>query len=233
MEKLTSTKQMFKIVFPSLTIAVVFLLLTGFLVHNPSSVQLRVIVLLDETDSFPYWDDAKQHIYQIIDNLNSGDEFELIAIDDKGYQTEDVRIPFEKIDQSFLKARQQKNRIIGKVKVLARRKNKYKATDILGSLRYAASDSKGYNTRIICFSDMEQYPPPKTNNEIKLEFSQDTKAYFIVNSVGEEDWNRKVSIWKPIIERSGLQFTSEGPHANFIAYTNSNIRLPEILKEWR
>ena len=214
---------------------------------SPSNI--RVIVLVDETDSFrviidneqsaggkdtiQYWEAVKPLVIQIVKKLDPGDQFVFIGIDEKGFQTDDVRIPFEIIDESYLKAEQQKKRIIREVRELERKKDIHNATDILGALKHSASLDSGYQTRIFCFSDMQQFPPLNPQEATGLKFSQDTKVYFFLNTVGEQEWNRTVSIWKPIIEGAGLKFVDKGPDANFIEFTNSNVRLPEILANWK
>ena len=225
-----------------ITISLIFFIQSGFTPNESTTQNIRVIVLLDETDSFImsdgqdttwYWEALKPSLNKIVKSLESGDEFELIAIDNKGYQTEDVRIPLEVIDQSYLRAVQQKNKITRKIDELRRRKEKYSASDIFGALKFAASDARGYKTRIFCFSDMEQIPSFKKNETPRLDFSGDTKAYFFVNVTGEKDWNETIKTWEPMIKQAGLQFIYEGTETNFIKITNVNVRLTQIMSKLR
>lgn len=220
------------------------------------SQKIRVIVLIDETDSFGsvednvqstggrdttiYWDEVKPLIIKIIKKLGPGDQFELIGIDEKGFQDADVRIKFKTITETFLMIEPEQNSIIKIVEELNRRKDVHSGTDILGALKYAASQDSGYQTRIFCFSDMKQYPALNQQEATGLKFSQATKVYFIVPIINKEDdesdseaeWLKIVSIWKPIIEGAGLKFIYVGPTANFIKYGDIEIRLTEILKNW-
>lgn len=205
------------------------------------------IILLDETDSFGsntqrgaaqslYWPDALAMAKLIIQNLEPGDEFVVLAIDETGFQEEDILIPFHQFDRAFLKSRIEKKRILQDVMSLTRRKEKYSRTDILGSMfqaaHFAAKESE-FETVVFCFSDMIQEPKWPTLPDAKgLSFPPTTTGYFFfVDASGQGQWQRLVEVWKPIFENAGLQIHNDGS-LNFFQHGESALAVKRILNDW-
>lgn len=206
-----------------------------------------VIVLIDETDSFGkdtkhgvakslYWDDALKMTKTIVHSLGSGDEFLLLAIDEKGFQEEDIRIPFHQFDRAFLRAKLEKNKITRKILSLARRKEKYSRTDILGALYQAAhfaQKEQGREIVLFCFSDMKQEPKePSLADAKSLRFPPNSTGYFFfVDASGRDEWQRLVEVWHPIFQSAGLN-ANHGNSIAFFQHGESNLRINRIIAQW-
>lgn len=204
------------------------------------------IVLLDETESFAiykekgvieemYWGKVIPLINMIVSSMEPGDAFGLIGIDERGFDAEDVRVPFEVLDEGFLKAKMGKDRLRRVVTELRRRKEKHRSTDILGSLYHAAYFAQREPDRsvfIFCFSDMKQEPRWPTQEEAReLKFLRRTEGYFFhVNASGRTNWNRLVQVWEPILSGAGLEFHTDG-RLDFYQKGESRLALVRILKE--
>lgn len=178
-----------------------------------------VIALVDETDSFKldntmFWPEVLPWIATIVNRLQPGDKFCVIGIDGHGFDTDDVRIPIETLDESTLKAVIQKRGISERVMALTRRQERHRATDILGALYHATyflEKEKGYRRTIIIFSDMIHYPwPPTTEDAADLWFPEDTEVYcFYVNASGRKNWENIINTWVSIFNSAGLQVTKD------------------------
>ncbi|MCJ7634815.1 hypothetical protein MUP77_20800 [Candidatus Bathyarchaeota archaeon] len=205
------------------------------------------IVLVDETESFAlykeglieqmYWPEVIPLINLIVYSLEPGDEFAVIGIDEQGFENEDVRIPFEVLDEGFLKAKIQKDKLAKVVRELQRRKDTHKSTDILGALYQAAhfaSEETDRQTFVFCFSDMKQEPRWPTQEEAgKLTFPSGTECYFFfVDASGRNNWNTITNVWEPILSGAGLQIYSNNT-LNFFQKGESKLRLEQVLNEIR
>ena len=204
-----------------------------------------VIILLDETDSFGsdkqhgvaktlYWEDALRLSCNIVKALKEGDKLIVLAINEKGFEEEDIIIDLQQFEMTFMRAKVRKNKIAREVLSLKRRKDTYKATDILGALfqaAYFAEKNETDETIVFCFSDMRQEPRWPTQREAEgLRFPKNSAGYFFfVDASGRENWDRMINIWKPILSMSGL---CEGDNINFFQYGESQNKLFNILKEW-
>lgn len=226
-------------------------ILNNSLFANPAqNVDKRprfVIILLDETDSFGqnsehgvakslYWNDALAMTRIIVKQLNPGDELIVLAIDERGFEEEDILVPMHQFDRAFLKSRIEKKKIIRKIMALQRRKDKYSQTDILGALYQAAyftGKETDFKTVIFCFSDMRQEPRWPTATEAKdLSFPPNTTAYFFfVDASGKERWQRLVDVWKPIFKHARLEI-QDGGSLNFFQYGESATAVKRILQDW-
>lgn len=205
------------------------------------------IILLDETDSFGsntqhgtaqslYWPDALAMTKLIVQNLEPGDEFVVLAIDEVGFQEEDILIPFHQFDRAFLKSRIEKKRILNNIMNLSRHKEKYSRTDILGSMyqaaHFAAKESE-FEISVFCFSDMIQEPNwPSLADAKGLSFPSNATGYFFfVDASGQERWQKLVEVWKPIFENAGLGVYDDGA-LNFFQHGESALAVKRILSNW-
>ena len=202
------------------------------------------IVLVDETESFAlynekgvieqmYWTKVIQLVNWIVNSLKPGDEFGLIGIDEHGFDEDDVRVPFELLDEGFLKAKMSKDRVAKTVSELQQRKQKHKNTDILGALYHAAyfaSKEPDRHAIIFCFSDMKQEPRWPTEEEARtLDFPYGTEAYFFyVNASGRTNWETIVQVWNSILTRARLQIHTDNL-LNFFQKGESEKALKQIL----
>lgn len=205
------------------------------------------IILLDETDSFGsntihgtaqslYWQDALAMTKLIIQSLEPGDEFVVLAIDEVGFQEEDILVPFHQFDRAFLKSRIEKKRILNNIMNLSRRKEKYSRTDILGSMyqaAYFAARESEFEIIIFCFSDMIQEPKWPTLADAKgLSFPPNATGYFFfVDASGQERWQKLVEAWKPIFENAGLEIYDDSA-LNFFQHGESALAIKRILSNW-
>lgn len=176
-----------------------------------------VIVLLDETSSFileqggakvHFWSEIIPWTSRIVDSLNPGEGFGLIGIDDHGFDTEDIRINLEVMDENPLKVVTQKKELKKRVKELTMRKGS-KATDIMGALSHAAyllnNMERKYQGVIVVFSDMVQ-TAGELSNEPRGNFPAGTKGYcFYVNATGKGKWEMLLSKWDSIFEGLNLE----------------------------
>lgn len=210
---------------------------------SPSEHRLY-LVLADETDSFAlheksgiitkrFWPEVLPLIQQVADQLSPGDQFAMIGIDEHGFDEEDVILPFTVLDEAFLKAKLQKDGLRVAVGGLRPRKDKYRATDILGALRHAAYFAQSQPNRktiVFCFSDMRQEPVMPTLDESRdLSFPKGSEGYFFyVDAAGYQDWDRIVSVWEPILHRAGLDIYT-GNSLNFFQRGESEVRLRSVL----
>jgi len=203
------------------------------------------LVLIDETDSFGlykgkgvvdtlYWQEAIRLTRSIIGRLEPSDEFALIGIDEQGFDEEDVRIPFEELDEGFLRAKMQQSGLARKLMALQRRKNKHRSTDILGALYQAAhfaANEPDHETIIFCFSDMKQEPQwPSAEDAKNLKFPAGTKGFFFyVDASGRKNYDKIVSVWEPVLRHAGLGIYN-GQVLSFFQQGNSNLKLNKILQ---
>jgi hypothetical protein len=235
-----------------LFIKIVFFVTSGMVLaqSKDNSAQPRlVIVLLDETDSFGtntsrgvadslYWNDALRFTKTIVKQLKSGDEFAVLAIDEKGFEEEDILIPFQQLERTFLRAKVQKNKLGSRILQLKRRKERYTQTDILGAMyqsAYFANKEPGRETVIFCFSDMRQEPNWPTMNDAKnLSFPPDAVGhFFFVDASGKEEWEQLTNVWKPIFTHAGLTVSTGNSNSlNFYQHGESSLRIQNILSEW-
>lgn len=182
-----------------------------------------VMVLVDETESFAlykegkittmFWPETLPWIAKIVTRLQPGERFCVIGIDEHGFDTDDVRIDYI-LDEGFMRAAQEKIKIVQKVKELTRRKERHRSTDILGALYHAAYFLNKQDTHrgmIVIFSDMIQEPEiPTLKDAVDLNFPKGTEVYcFYVNASGRENWEKIVNIWLPIFKAVGLETTKD------------------------
>jgi hypothetical protein len=202
-------------------------------------------VLLDETDSFAqyerpgvisarYWPEVIPFIERIVSDLAPGDEFAVIGIDDHGFDEDDVIIAFKKLDDAFLRAKLQKDTLRHALRKLAPRKERYKSTDILGTLRHAAhfaAMDSSRQTIVFCFSDMRQEPSmPTVSEAADLRFPPSSKGYFFyVDAAGRNAWDRLIQAWEPILHHAGMEIGS-GSQLSFFQRREVEVRLGEVLR---
>jgi hypothetical protein len=185
-----------------------------------------VIVLLDETSSFStkngegvqFWSEVIPWVDKIVNKLQPGDGFGVIGIDAKGFETEDIRINLEVLNEGQLKAQQQKLNLRNQVKTLSRREGA-KATDILGALSHAAyllnNQDKKFKGEIVIFSDMQQ-TARRNVKEPEYRFPEGTLGYcFYVNATGEGNWDKLTNEWIPIFERLNLNVSRKDGKLHF------------------
>lgn len=206
-----------------------------------------VIILVDETDSFGqyskrgkakvlYWDEALALSKKVVNALDPGDEFLLISINEKGFEEEDILIPLQQLDLSFLKAKIQKRKLCHQILSLKRKKATYRSTDILGALYQAAHFAKmekGFKPILICFSDMVQEPRMPTMAQSKdLAFPSGTKGYFFfVDTSGKKQWDLIIKSWLPILNHAQLDAGDQNK-PNFFQYGESKLWLNRIISSW-
>lgn len=240
----------FEKIVPAMALLIIFAVTGAQAWELPARSQEKsrlVLVLLDETDSFGrnttrgqaetlYWDEALLQIKTIVNALKPGDEFLLIAIDDKGFEEEDVLIPLIQLDRAFLKAKIAKKKLLSQIQGLQRRKTVYHSTDILSALYQAAHQAhmgKNQQTVILCFSDMIQEPKmPGLAESQDLAFPASSEGFFFfVDASGRSEWQGILHTWVPILTRAGLQIGAESsPH--FFQFGESKLRLAQILAQW-
>ncbi len=183
-----------------------------------------VIVLVDETESFAiykngkveamFWQEIIPCVVKVVQNLQPGEKFCVIGIDDHGFDTDDIRIPIQTLDEGILKAIQQKKEIIRKVKALERRKEKHRITDILGALQHTAyllKKQDSYRDVVVIFSDMIQEPNlPTVKQASGLKFPGDTKVYCLyVNAIGQENWDKLINAWGLVFKSAGVNVSRD------------------------
>jgi len=213
--------------------------------QNSGNCSRLVIILLDETDSFGaytkhgvaeslYWQDALHLSRKIVQALKQGDKLVVLAINEKGFEEEDILIPLQQFEKTFMRAKVRKNKIVREILNLKRSKDTYSATDIVGALHqasYFANKSEVDETIVFCFSDMRQEPRWPSQKEVKgLQFPENSKGYFLfVDASGKENWDKMINIWHPVLTRCGL--CKEGK-VNFCQYGESQSTLYDILQKW-
>jgi hypothetical protein len=207
-------------------LCLILLLSSGCNIKLPEPHLRFVIVLADETDSFAlyehgeittmFWQEILPYIAKIANNLQPGEKFCVIGIDEHGFDTDDVRIPIITLDENPLKAVQQKKKIIKDIKNLSRRKEKHRSTDILGALYHAAHflNKQKDNTHeglVIIFSDMIQEPKfPTLKDAEKLKFPPKINIYcYYVNATGRDKWEKIVNRWVTILKPTNLEITKD------------------------
>ncbi|MEW6619231.1 MAG: hypothetical protein AB1422_07840 [bacterium] len=184
-----------------------------------------VIVLVDETDSFAlhssqgqitmFWPEVVPWVRRIVNQIQPGDKFCVIGIDEHGFDIDDVRIPLKTFNEATLQAIQEKTRISKAVQELTRRQEVYKGTDILGALYHTAHflnrEEGNYRNTIIIFSDMIQYPwPPRLQDADDLRFPIDTEVYCLyVNASGRKEFKNIVNTWVDIFSSAELKITDD------------------------
>lgn len=209
-----------------------------------TQMRRQYMVLIDETESFAqykapgiiqkrYWEEVLPMIGSLVETMQPGDRFVLIGIDEQGFDENDVLIPVTDLEDSFLKAKLQKDSIRKLILELKPREDKHNATHILGSLFHAAHfirEDSAYESVIFCFSDMRQEPRMPTLDEAYgLEFPEGTRAYFFyVDAAGYNEWEKIIAVWEPLLNRSGLDlYTNERLH--FFQKGEALARLNEII----
>lgn len=218
----------------------------GQWIQEPEPPRL-IIILLDETDSFGqnttsgvaetmYWDDALKHSQKLVKQLKPGDEIVVLAIDEQGFEEEDILVPYQQLEKTFLKARVQQKHLSKQILKLKRRKEQYRSTDILGALyqaAYFANQEPERETLIFCFSDMRQEPNWPTLADAKgLAFTSKTTGYFFfVDADGKTDWDKIIGIWRPIFQNAGLIINSNAS-LNFFQHGESTLHLNKIVANW-
>lgn len=194
-----------------------------------------VIVLLDETGSFAleqegvktqFWSEIIPWASRIVDSLNPGEGFGLIGIDDQGFDTEDIRISLEVMDEGVLKANIQKKELKKRVKELTRREGA-NYTDIMGALSHAAyllNNMEGkYQGIIVIFSDMVQTQKKGLSDELKCHFPDGTKGYcFYVNATGQGKWDFLINKWDAIFK--GLNLDVKKPDGKLHFYQRGEMK---------
>jgi len=187
-----------------------------------------VIVLVDETGSFAlsqnneethFWEEVIPWVGRIVDRLRPGEGFGLIGIDGHGFDTNDVRIGLETLDEGVLRAIGQKRVLKERVRELTRRRGA-PATDIVGALYHAAYFldrlDQRYQGVIVIFSDMMQTPWETLGGAENLSFPYGTKCYaFYVNATGRTAWDNLVSTWGPILERARVEIYRDDGNIHF------------------
>ena len=204
-----------------------------------------IIILLDETVSFrltsiDFWPEICFRASKIVSRLQPGEAFVIIGIDGHGFDPDDVRIPSTILDESFLKAVQQKRKVVKQIKELKRRPSNFPYTDIMGALQQTANLLKGesdYEAVIAIFSDMIQTPRfPRLQDATGLSFPENTRVYcFYVNATegnlaipGTQSWDRIVNAWVPIFEHSGLIYKQQDGNDNFLTRDKTNLQFDRI-----
>ncbi len=171
-----------------------------------------ILTLVDETESFRnYWNEMLGWVTTIVSRFQPQDGFGLIAVNDAGFQPENVRIPMTELSPGMLEAVIGKRKLIEAVKALERRKARRPLTDLMGSLRHAAHFLKaqaGHEPILVVFSDMKQTPRmPVPQDAAGLRFPEGTRAHFFyVDATGWTDWQRSIDTWYSVLSPTGLVF---------------------------
>jgi hypothetical protein len=202
----------------------------------------RVIVLIDETDSFgldpvagraatSFWQESKKRIQEIAARLKGGDQFVLCSIDENSFENSNVRIPILTVDPAFLRARMQLRQLRAEITRLQPQQERYRATDIVGALKMAAyftNSQPALPNFIFCFSDMKQEPRmPAAGTQLE-KFAAQSHGYFLY--VDGSNWQTSLTVWQPILRAAGLDLGSQTRPA-FYLYGNSADALKQILDD--
>ena len=204
-----------------------------------------VIVLVDESGSFALnyggvrthlWPDAIYWGSYIAESLNPGDAYAIIGIDGHGFDTDDIRINIQVIDENQIKARTQKRNLKKQVQGLTRRENASSVdanyTDIIGALSHSEyllrNMGQKYQGIIVIISDMVQ-----TARDIGTEFSfpDGTMGYcFFVNATGRSQWADLIKKWNTIFENINLDVKKPDGTIHFYQKADSPQNLSSIFQ---
>ncbi len=175
-----------------------------------------VVALLDETLSFPYFEESKQKMARVlVPELEGGDQFLLLAISENGFRDKDLLLQVQMpqpsgrhIDPTFRNrlylARQQVAQAILGLPFL-----KYRKTDLKGSLFYAAkllADSPLTEKHLLVFSDLEDNVAQRIEpKQLRLSGVKVT-ALFVSHKEGDiEAFDTKQQRWKEFLTQAGAQ----------------------------
>ena len=185
-----------------------------------------IIVFIDETGSvLSEWNTMREQVAKIASRLNSGDEFTVIAINDKGGEADSVRVPLTSLHVSSVLAtaelRRKREVIVQQVRSL-QPQGKPRRTDIVGAIRQAMDMADkalaisrqldahtGMDIQLVFFSDMQQTPRmPKPAEMNGIHFPQGTKGFcYYVAAPGKNGIQSTVAIWRPLLNAAGISIT--------------------------
>jgi hypothetical protein len=184
-----------------------------------------IIVFVDETGSdIGDWNAMRDQMARIASRLKSDEAFTVIAINDRGGDADNIRVPLTSLHAGPLemaKLKLQRNLIIQQVKSL-NPKGKPKRTDIVGAIKLGqdvASKAQAMAKQVdqhtvmdivlAFFSDMQQTPHmPKPSDFAGIHFPQGTKAFcFYVAAPGKNGIQSTVAIWRPLLNSAGIAIT--------------------------
>jgi hypothetical protein len=197
-----------------------FALTTGACTPSADDRPRFVVVLIDETESFAkYWDKMIEQVQEVPLRLQPRGGMVVIAIDDEGFQPDDVLIDVAIIPEAALEARRVKDALREKVALLTRQPPKQRTTDVLGAIRQAADYAKRYrdpdgDAVIMAFSDMQQTPRMPTAAEARdLAFPSGTAFHaFFVDATGYQAWNATLRAWQEILTNAGAPVSAANFH---------------------
>jgi hypothetical protein len=189
-----------------------------------------VIVFLDETGSvIADWATMRAQVAKIAGRLEPGDEFTVIAINDRSGEASNARVPLEMLQGDPMKtAELSANREVFEKQVLALMPKGHPArTDITGAITQALrvgteaitmtkkQDSHSQmDIYLVFFSDMQQTPRMPTAYDLKdIHFPNGTKGYcYYVAAPGKKGIQSTVAIWNPLLNAAGVAMTETDFH---------------------
>jgi hypothetical protein len=204
-----------------------------------------IVVLMDETNSFQidttqFWPEIRSWTIEIVKQLEPGEGFGVIGIDDHGFDADDIRISPIVLDENVLVSTRQKRALVEQLQGLNKRHLLHNYTDIVGALYQTAElvrEQQDHQIMIIIFSDMIQTPSfPKISDVANLSFPTDSRVCcFYVNAtrennklVGHEEWEKIVNAWIPIFNVVGLHYQNEQGDPQFYERGATKIALEKI-----
>jgi hypothetical protein len=189
------------------------------------------IVFMDETGSdIGDWNAMRDQAAKIAARMNSGDELTVIAINDRGGEAGNVRVPLQALHVSSILKTAELNRkreaIVQQVRSLTPQ-GRPRRTDIVGAIRQALQITNealamsrqldqhtDVDIVLAFFSDMQQTPKmPKAAEMNGIHFPQGTKGYcFYVAAPGKNGIQSTVGIWRPLLNSAGIAITDNDFH---------------------
>jgi len=183
-----------------------------------------LIGLIDETGSFgKYWQPSLEVLAGVVDHLRPGDRVCLIAIDNHGFDSDDVRLPVVQIPKTSLLAHKTRRDLRKSILALQPRQMAEqnasasagrRGTDIVGALSQAANCVAyipDIRPVVLVFSDMIEDPAnvPSGAPERGLQFPTATRlaALFVWQGDsrgGATEWEHRVSHWVSTLRHAGV-----------------------------
>jgi hypothetical protein len=189
-----------------------------------------IIVFQDETESdMADWNKIREQTAKIASRLASDDAFAVIAINDRGGEADNVRVPLMSLHAGPLemaKLTRQRDAIMQQVMSL-KPQGHPKKTDIVGAIRQAqdtankaqamakaANQHAEMDIVLAFFSDMQQTPKMPTPADFKgIRFPAGTKGYcFYVAAPGKNGIQSTVAIWRPLLNSANIAITENDFH---------------------
>jgi len=189
------------------------------------------IVFLDETGSdIGDWNAMRLQASRVAKAMNSGDAVVVIAINDRGGDADNIRVPLQFLSvDSPLKVAELKRKRQGIVDQIMSLQpvGRPRRTDIVSAFRLAMDVGNKAITMahdidphvqmdlvLAVFSDMQQTPKmPVAKDVTGIHFPNATKGYcFYVAAPGKNGIQSTVAIWKPLLNSIGIAITDNDFH---------------------